>query len=197
MGIPAVAKRTLPPPVTVLTPDLNRLSPVASISRVPPLTRASPVLKAVPVSWMALEGRLVIMLTPSLATVLSPEVPALKTVLGADTMFWGAVLTSPVPGHNTHSQTVGRGHNLTGAHGGVGKVGDDGRSPGEHVGSGSQGVAGNSEGGEGDLADGVEGGVTQIDHLARGLADHSHGVGGVGEGVKGGGDGVDGVDGDV
>ena len=97
-GIPAVAMSTLPPPVTVLTPVLSRLFPVASISLVPPLTRASPVLKAVPVSWMALEGMLVIMFTPSVATVLRPEVPAEKTVWGAETMFWGTALTNPVPG---------------------------------------------------------------------------------------------------
>jgi len=96
-GTPAVAKRTLPPPVTVLTPVLSRLFPVANISLVPPLTRASPVLRAVPVIWMALAGRLVIMFTPSVATVLSPEVPAEMTVPGADTMFPGTDLTKPLP----------------------------------------------------------------------------------------------------
>ena len=81
-----------------MTPVLSRLFPVASISLVPPFTRASPVLKAVPVSWMALEGMLVIMFTPSVATVLRPEVPAEKTVPGAETMLWGTALTKPVPG---------------------------------------------------------------------------------------------------
>merc|ERR1712003_185378 len=81
----------------VFIPVLIRLSPDASMSLVPPVTRASPVLKAVPVNLRALEGMLVIILTPSLATVLIPEVPAPITVVGARMMFWGASLTNPVP----------------------------------------------------------------------------------------------------
>jgi len=55
-GTPAVAKRILPPPPMVFRPVLNKLPPVARASLVPPLTRASPVLKAVPVNWIALAG---------------------------------------------------------------------------------------------------------------------------------------------
>ena len=54
-------------------------------------------LKAVPVNLRALEGRLVIMLTPSVATVLIPEVPAPITVVGARIMLLGASRTKPVP----------------------------------------------------------------------------------------------------
>merc|ERR1719445_2975419 len=67
------------------------------MSLVPPVTKASPVLKAVPVNLRALEGRLVIMLTPSVATVLIPEVPAPITVVGARIMLLGASRTKPVP----------------------------------------------------------------------------------------------------
>merc|ERR1719445_1793068 len=67
------------------------------MSLVPPVTKASPVLKAVPVNLRALEGRLVIMLTPSEATVLIPEVPAPITVVGARIMLLGASRTKPVP----------------------------------------------------------------------------------------------------
>ena len=89
---------------------------------------------------------------------------------------------------------------------GVDYVGEGSRSPGEGAGPGSQGVAGDSESGEGDLAHGVDGGAAQVDHLAGGLTDHSHRVGRhisdpgntqVGEGVEAGGDGVDGVHGEV
>lgn len=86
-----------PPPPMVFIPVLSRLSPEASTSLVPPVTRASPVLKAVPVNLRALEGRLVSMLTPSVATVLMPEVPAPITVVGARIRFCGASRTNPVP----------------------------------------------------------------------------------------------------
>ena len=91
---------------------------------------------------------------------------------------------------------------LTGGDGAV----EGRRSPGEGGGPGSQGVAGDSEGGEGDLAHGVDGGAAQVDHLAGGLTDHSHRIGRgisdpgntkVGEGVEGVGDGVDAVHGEV
>ena len=54
-------------------------------------------LKAVPVKRRALVGMAVIMLTPSLATVLMLVVPALTMVLGALTMLPGTFLTKPVP----------------------------------------------------------------------------------------------------
>ena len=44
-------------------------------------------LKAVPVSCRALDGRLVIMFTPSLATVIRPVLPAEMTVPGVLIMF--------------------------------------------------------------------------------------------------------------
>jgi hypothetical protein len=49
------------------------------------------------VNWRALDGMAVIMLTPSLATVRMPEVPALTMVPGALTMLPGTALTNPVP----------------------------------------------------------------------------------------------------
>ena len=55
-------------------------------------------LNPVPTNWMALAGRLVIMLTPSLATVWMPEVPAEMTVAGARTRLPGTLRTKPVPG---------------------------------------------------------------------------------------------------
>ena len=62
-------------------------------------------LNPVPTNWMALAGRLVIMLTPSLATVWMPEVPAEMTVAGARTRLPGTLRTKPVPGE-TRSMVV-------------------------------------------------------------------------------------------